>query len=164
MHAPESVQPVAGVDRADQGTGLRLIGSPRACHGRRGPCERLHRMTVKQSEIDRVLELECDLQTRSTRGDGARLRELLAPDFVEIGASGRQWDLETILGLLSRESSASDSAEIEIVGLSARTLSPDVVQVFWESRRGEQRARRTSLWRRCGGDWQQVYHQGTPLT
>ncbi|RKQ37056.1 nuclear transport factor 2 family protein [Kocuria tytonis] len=121
-------------------------------------------MTVKQSEIDRVLELECDLQSRSTRGDVARLRELLAPDFVEIGASGGQWDLETILGLLSRESSAPDSAEIEISGLSARTLSLDVVQVFWESRRGEQRARRTSLWRRSGGDWQQIYHQGTPLT
>ncbi|WP_423446541.1 nuclear transport factor 2 family protein [Kocuria sp. KSNUG] len=121
-------------------------------------------MMMWQSEIGRVLELERDLQSHSTRGDVARLRELLAPDFVEISASGRQWDLETILGLLNKELSAPDSTEIEMVGLSARTLGPDVVQVFWESRRGERRARRTSLWRRSGGNWQQVYHQGTPLT
>jgi hypothetical protein len=110
---------------------------------------------------EHVLERERELQTPACRADEARLRDLLAPDFVEIGASGRRWDLDSVLAMLRQES--TDSKVINLIGLTARQLAPGVVQVFWESERAGRRSRRTSLWCERGGGWQQVFHQGTPL-
>lgn len=125
----------------------------------------IHDMTSHSSPqpVDRVLELERELQTPACRADEARLRELLAADFLEIGASGRRWDLHSTLAMLRDESVEGDRADIRLTGLTARTLAPGIIQVFWESERGGQRARRTSIWCERAGRWQQVYHQGTPV-
>lgn len=50
-----------------------------------------------------VLRLEAELQDGTTRSDGGRLREILSPEFGEIGASGTRWDRESILDLLVGE-------------------------------------------------------------
>ena len=118
---------------------------------------------MADSDLDRVMDLERELQSPATRGDARRLGELLALDFVEIGASGRRWERDAILELLARESAAPDSPELHVRGLEARALTGDVIQVFWESERDGARARRSSLWRRTDQRWQQTYHQGTPL-
>ncbi|GMA41872.1 DUF4440 domain-containing protein [Mobilicoccus caccae] len=120
-------------------------------------------MTVDQADIDHVLQLERELQSPAARGNVARLRELLSSEFIEVGASGRRWELSTILDLLEQESGEPDTAEIGIDSLEARPLSKDLVQVFWDSTRDGRRARRTSLWRRAADGWEQIYHQGTPL-
>jgi hypothetical protein len=78
--------------------------------------------------VEHILELERELQTPVRRADEARLRELLAPDFVEIGASGRRWDLDSVLAMLRQET--TDSEVINLTGLTARELAPGVVQVF----------------------------------
>jgi hypothetical protein len=113
--------------------------------------------------LDRILDLERELQTPACRADAARLEKLLAPDFVEVGASGRRWDFSGIMAMLQEESADGSTAGIRVSGLSARALAPGVVQVFWDSERAGRRARRTSIWCERGGDWQQVYHQGTLL-
>lgn len=120
-------------------------------------------MTVQHSDIDHVLRLERELQSPSTRANVERLRELLSRDFIEVGASGRRWDLTTILDLLRQESQNPDNVEITIDHLEARPLSDDFIQVFWDSDSDGRRARRTSLWRRSADGWEQVYHQGTVL-
>ncbi|GAB49453.1 nuclear transport factor 2 family protein [Mobilicoccus pelagius] len=119
-------------------------------------------MTMPHSDIEEVLRLEWELQSAATRADPRRSIELLSPDFVEIGASGRRWDRATILDLLAEES-GSDTAEIVVHDLHARVLTADVVQVFWVSERDGRRARRTSLWQRTPAGWRQTFHQGTPL-
>ncbi|WIM72368.1 DUF4440 domain-containing protein [Corynebacterium suedekumii] len=93
------------------------------------------------------------------RGDVDRPQELPAPDFFGIGASGRQWDREAILNLLSHES----GVDIQMSHLAGRALTPEIIQVFWVSEQQGRRARRTSLWQQADGRWQQVYHQGTAL-
>jgi hypothetical protein len=111
-----------------------------------------------------VMALERELQAPRCRADPDRLVDLLDPGFTEIGASGRRWDLAGVLDLLHLEARDGAAAPIEVAALEARALSPDVVQVFWESLRDGRRARRTSIWRRRDGRWRQVYHQGTPVT
>jgi len=112
--------------------------------------------------LDRVLNLERELQTPACRADETRLRELIATDFVEVGASGRRWDFDATMAMLREESAENDDV-IHVDRLEARELVPGVVQVFWDSDRGGRRARRTSIWREHRGGWQQVYHQGTVL-
>lgn len=83
--------------------------------------------------------------------------------MLTIGASGRRWDLDSVLRMLCEESSEPNSVGIALAGLVARALAPGVVQVFWDSSRGGRRARRTSIWCEREGGWQQVFHQGTLL-
>ena len=77
--------------------------------------------------------------------------------------SGRRWNFDAILGLLTQEADVADNVGIDIIGLEARVLTGDVIQVFWDSERDGRRARRTSLWQRTPEAWQQTYHQGTLL-
>lgn len=117
---------------------------------------------MDESALTTVLDLERELQSPAARTDEDRLRQLLAPDFLEVGASGRQWDRDSILELLSKES-GDDDAPIEIQDLRGRLLAPGVIQVSWDSDRAGRRARRTSLWCERTSGWQQVHHQGTPF-
>lgn len=124
---------------------------------------RLMTHVVAPEVLARIRGLERELHTTACRSDEDRLRELLAPDFAEIGASGRRWDRETVLELLRRETADPAAGTIEMTGLSARALAPGVVQVFWDSDRNGRRARRTSIWCERHGGWRLVYHQGTLL-
>lgn len=118
---------------------------------------------MEESAVPRVLELERELQSPAVRADQGRLRQLLAPDFLEVGASGRQWDRETILGLLREQSDGEATPTIGIHDLHGRVIAPGVVQVSWDSITGDRRARRTSIWCERDSGWQQVHHQGTPI-
>lgn len=118
---------------------------------------------MDDSALATVLDLERELQSPAARADEGRLRELLAPDFVEVGASGREWDRESILGMLREESDDENALPIGIHDLRGRTIAPGVVQVSWDSDQAGRRARRTSIWCARESGWQQVHHQGTPL-
>jgi hypothetical protein len=112
-------------------------------------------------DVAEVLRLERELQTPGCRRDRARLTALLADDFIEVGASGRVWDLASTLELLGAESGAG--AAIEVRDLTGRVVGDGFVMARWDSVRGGRRARRTSLWRRDASGWRLVHHQGTPL-
>ncbi len=115
---------------------------------------------MSDGALDHVVDLERELQSPACRADRTRLRQLLADDFVEIGASGRRWDRDGVLDLLTEEDAVDP---VEVADLDARALGPGVVQVFWESTRGMRRARRTSIWCERADGWQVVFHQGTPV-
>lgn len=113
------------------------------------------------ADVELVLELERELQTKACRNNRARVIELIAPDFSEVGASGRVWDYAGMLGLL--ESQADDDEEIEVTAVSGRRLAETIILVRWDSACQGRRARRTSLWRRDLEGWRLVHHQGTVL-
>lgn len=115
-----------------------------------------------QADVEHVMSLERELQSTACRTNPARLGELLAPDFEEVGASGRLWELETILEQLATET--PDDAEIEVLNLTGRAVADGLVLLRWDSSRAGRRARRVSLWRRDDAGWRLVHHQGTPLT
>jgi hypothetical protein len=115
-----------------------------------------------EADLSAVLDLERELQTKKCRSDRARMRELLAPDFTEVGASGRVWDLVSVLELLDAQ--AGDRQEIEVTNLTGRILGNGFILVRWDSAYRGRRSRRTSLWRRDAGGWRQVHHQGTVLS
>ena len=114
-----------------------------------------------ETELSLVLQLEQELQTKACRNNHLRVLELLAPDFTEVGASGRVWDLPSALELL--ESQHNDGEEIEVTGLTGRILADGFILVRWDSAYQGRRSRRTSLWRRDQEGWRLVHHQGTVL-
>ena len=94
----------------------------------------------------------------STRADFERMT---AADFWEIGASGNRYSRAHVLDVL--EQRAPDPAEHGWVtrDFHCRELGPDIYLLTYTLEQGERLSRRSTIWRRHGGDWQIVFHQGT---
>lgn len=112
-----------------------------------------------------IRSLEVELHHPGVRCDEARLRELLHPDFHEVGRSGAAYDRATIVRFLAAQDTppAVESGDFELA-----QLSPDVVLLTYRSatRRPdgtlERYTLRSSVWVRVGEQWRLRYHQGTP--
>lgn len=120
-------------------------------------------MDPRTAEHLRALELR--LLEPEVRASAAALVELLAPDFIEFGSSGRRYDRPAIIAALRGERS-SPPVERTIADLAVRSLAEDVALVTYRvaRRAGDARSEvflRSSIWRRSEGRWQMVFHQGT---
>ncbi|MBL1083635.1 nuclear transport factor 2 family protein [Streptomyces actinomycinicus] len=104
-----------------------------------------------------------DPRVRTSR---AEARQLLDPEFVEVGASGRRWSYEAMLAELPDMSGSSEEGPRYVPsGMTGVVLAPGVVHLTYETTIGGRRARRSSLWRRSDEDagWRMYYHQATPV-
>ena len=123
-------------------------------------------MTPDDEAVAEVIALERALLTREVRSSAAALDELLDPEFTETGVSGRRWTRAEILAELLAEADAEAEAEagqdrIADHTMAGRWLAADVVMLTFETDHEGRRVRRVSLWRRSGGRWRVLYHQGT---
>ncbi|HVG26048.1 MAG TPA: DUF4440 domain-containing protein [Acidobacteriaceae bacterium] len=86
----------------------------------------------------------------------------MAPDYWEVGASGKRYSREFIL----REFEGKPAAYAEILGwkswgYAVRQLGPDTYLLTYTLRQGERLTRRATIWRRAVHGWSILYHQGT---
>ena len=95
------------------------------------------------------------------RHDADRLQELLAPDFVEIGQSGRRWSRDEIVASLLSDTEPVPDAEL--AEREATYIAPDTVLLSYRLTFGPRISRRSSLWRRQDGSVTCIFHQGTPI-
>ena len=90
---------------------------------------------------------------------------LAAADFVEIGASGRVYTREYVLGVVDERHRRGEVEVLEPVDLACRELAPGLYQVAYRLAQDGRETWRSSLWRRTPGrgddGWQVVFHQGT---
>jgi ribonuclease HI len=114
------------------------------------------------TEIDRVARLEVELLDPAVRADAKRLDELLHPDFVEHGASGRTWTRQSIIDELPLEDGTTPRTTAS--DIEAQHLTDDVILVTYRTTSTLNTAVRSSLWLRSAtGLWHIRFHQGTPL-
>lgn len=109
--------------------------------------------------------LERALLDPAIRADRARLDDLIAEDFLEIGASGAVFGKADVLAGLPGESGVA----YEALPMRVQRIGADVARVLYAVRReadGEvRRSLRSSWWRLdADGCWRMVFHQGTPDT
>lgn len=91
-------------------------------------------------------------------GQGQRLAELLHPEFLEFGRSGRRWTREAVLAELADSGAPPPARE----DLELRPLAPDLVQLIWRSPT-PRAAWRCSIWQRQPEGWRLRFHQATPI-
>lgn len=106
---------------------------------------------------DELMALEQQLLDPAMRVDAAFLERILADDFQEIGQSGRRYDKPTAI----RELVAApgfDGART-ILDFEAREVQAGLVLAIYKI--AETGTLRSSLWRRRGGMWELVFHQGS---
>jgi hypothetical protein len=98
------------------------------------------------------------------RRSGAQLARLLAEDFREFGSSGRVFNKQQIIEALRAEL----AWELSLQDFRTLPLAPDVVLVTYRATcrspdsESVSHSLRCSVWRRRSGNWQIVFHQGTP--
>ncbi|MFB7373580.1 DUF4440 domain-containing protein [Streptomyces sp. NPDC056222] len=118
------------------------------------------------ADIAEAVAAELRLMEPSVRTSRALARELLDPDFVEVGASGRRWTYDRMLAALpDLPGGTDDGPRYEPSAMSGTLLAPGLVHLTYETVIDGLRARRSSLWRRAGDGtgWRMYYHQATPV-
>ena len=114
--------------------------------------------------LERLRELELEVQRLEVRRDRARLDELLHESFLEFGRSGRRYVKADILEELPQDpnpmvmwSQDFEVAELAdgVALLTYRSASVDEIGDLFRF------SRRSSIWQRTARGWQMRFHQGT---
>jgi hypothetical protein len=115
-------------------------------------------------QIAEAMAAERESLSPECRADAARLDRLLAPDFHEFGASGREYGYDGTAAMVAGGTEL-DSEPIEVENMRGWLLADGLVMLKYTSEDHGSRAHRTSLWRRtAAGQWQIFHHQGTFTT
>ncbi|WP_040338862.1 DUF4440 domain-containing protein [Candidatus Blastococcus massiliensis] len=92
----------------------------------------------------------------------ADLERQAAPEFEEVGASGRRYGREFVLATVrERYERGVPDDDWETSDVCCRRVGPETYLLTYDLRQGARLTRRATLWRRAVAGWQVVYHQGT---
>lgn len=94
----------------------------------------------------------------TTRED---FESMTAPCFWEVGASGRRYSRDFVLGGLEKRYENATKAVWEIGDFHCLEIAAGNFLVTYTLVQGERVTRRATIWRRTDDGWQIVYHQGT---
>ncbi|MFI0763274.1 nuclear transport factor 2 family protein (plasmid) [Streptomyces anulatus] len=110
-------------------------------------------------ESERAMQAAIDGEMRlldpEVRASPDRVLELLDPEFIEFGASGRRWDVESILTVTSGDS-VSPEFPVKVSEMTGTALAPGVVHLTYFADNQGRRAWRSSLWRLTASGWHQA--------
>lgn len=123
-------------------------------------------MQIDPAEARILRSLEEELLEPEVRRSADRVGRLLADEFIEFGSSGNVFDKSQIIEALQHETS-DPTTRVRLTGFAARPLAPGVVLVTCRTLRSGPNALpsyklRSSIWKLVNGQWQMVFHQGTP--
>jgi hypothetical protein len=87
--------------------------------------------------------------------------KMTAPEFWEVGASGRRYSRQFVLDVLKKRCENPTKAVWEVGDFHCLEIAADNNLVTYTLIQGERMTRRATIWRRTVEGWQIVYHQGT---
>ena len=90
-----------------------------------------------------------------------------APDFWEVGASGRRYSREFILAMAERSPSHfvdAEASDWRTGDFGLRRLGPDTFLLTYTLDQAARRTRRSTIWQHSADGWRILYHQGTIIS
>jgi len=87
--------------------------------------------------------------------------KMTAPEFWEVGASGRRFSRQFVLSTLEKRYEDPTEDVWEVGDFHCIEIAPDNYLVTYTLIQGQRVTRRATIWRRAADGWQIVYHQGT---
>ncbi|MYS04976.1 DUF4440 domain-containing protein [Streptomyces sp. SID6041] len=126
-------------------------------------------MSVENSmegSVAEAMKRELQMLSPAARSSRALAEQLLDPEFVEVGASGRRWDrLSMLAALPDMQGGDDDGPQYVPTEMTGTLLGPGVVHLTFETVIDGRRARRSSIWRKQDEEagWRMYYHQATPV-
>ncbi|MFJ8751759.1 DUF4440 domain-containing protein [Streptomyces sp. NPDC102441] len=121
-------------------------------------------MTEPSPAVAAAIEGEIRLLDPVVRASADVLVTLLHPDFREIGTSGRLWERDTIIAMLTDPApGAPHPGPLTASRMRGDQLAPDLVHLTFDTESKGLRSHRSSLWRLTGSGWRLYFHQATPF-
>ncbi|TWS23809.1 DUF4440 domain-containing protein [Tsukamurella sputi] len=113
-------------------------------------------------------EVLADLRHREPVFHGPAWRSLadfddtVAPDFWEVGASGKRYSREHVRKVIEqRLTTPQDESDWETSEFHVRAMGASVYLLTYTLVQGERVTRRLTVWRRRENRWSVMFHQGT---
>lgn len=106
---------------------------------------------------DELEALERQLLEPEFRASADAVGVLLDEDFTEVGASGRQYSKADVVKAVASEK----PTQRDLTDFHARQLGADVWLATARVRSQGKWSLRSSIWKKAGGRWLLLYHQGT---
>lgn len=120
-------------------------------------------MQINSDDRETLKSLEEELWREETRFDTQRINEIIAPDFLEFGRSGRVYQRQDTLAVVRQ----TINAVLPLPEFHVRLLDENIAQVTYNSAVTYdgvvENARRSSIWSRTTSGWVLRFHQGTPF-
>jgi hypothetical protein len=119
--------------------------------------------------LDELRPLEPIFHTPEFGLEPADFERRTAPDYWEVGASGRRYGRDFILQTLADSPPVNAAtARWRASGHALRQLSTtpgaETYLLTYSLRQADRLTRRSTLWQRTPTGWQILYHQGTPVS
>ncbi|WP_329012615.1 nuclear transport factor 2 family protein [Streptomyces sp. NBC_00690] len=121
-------------------------------------------MNGETDDVHHAIAGELQLMDPHIRASAELAGQLLDPEFVEVGGSGRRWSREALLAELpDHPGSSAEGPRYRPSDISGVTLAPGLVHLTFETVLGTLRTRHSSIWREGAGTagWRMYYHQAT---
>ncbi|ADG77567.1 hypothetical protein TPAU25S_01293 [Tsukamurella paurometabola] len=88
---------------------------------------------------------------------------LTAPDFWEVGASGRRYSRDYVWSALERRYAQDADDPWETSDFQVRATGSSTYLLTYTLTQGDRVTRRLSVWKRRENRWSVLFHQGTPV-
>lgn len=116
-------------------------------------------MDEGESDLDLVQRMELNLLLPSIRSDEKLLTQIIHPEFVEFGASGRQWYKNDLIEALVKSQVPN---VVTVLDLLAVRVDASTILVTYRTSEPNREVLRSSVWLLVSGEWVIRFHQGTP--
>ncbi len=123
-----------------------------------------------RSTAPELREVLADLRRREPVFHGPTWRtladfdETVAPDFWEVGASGRRYSREYVRSVIAqRIEEPQDESGWETSEFQLRSVGASVYLLTYTLTQPDRVTRRLTVWRRRENLWSVQFHQGTPV-
>lgn len=93
----------------------------------------------------------------------AHFERLLAPDFWEVGASGKRYDRSFVLDVLQDRHRKPTQETWQTSDFRLQEIAAHHYLLTYTLHQPTRMSRRATLWRRIDTGWHMVYHQGTTV-
>lgn len=117
--------------------------------------------TELQPVLDELRRLEPLFHVAAQDATAEAFEQLVAPEFWEVGASGRRYSRDYVLAVLRVRGRVPGEEQWRTEGFHLAQLAPHLYLLTYTLRQPDRLTRRATLWRRAQDRWQALYHQGT---
>lgn len=115
-----------------------------------------------EAVIEELRAREPIFHTREFGMTAAERERVVAPEYWEVGASGRRYSREFILRLLEEKPPVDAAgAGWECFDFGLRRMGPETYLLTYTLDQAGRITRRATVWEKTRGGWRILFHQGT---
>lgn len=124
----------------------------------------MKKSTLSISEVTAALAAREPIFHRPEFGASrADFEAMVAPEFWEIGASGRRYSKAFVLDTLEKRLGDPETPASSVTEFRCQELAPNLYLATYQLDQAGRLSQRSTIWRYQGDRWLIVFHQGTQM-